>query len=70
MANIEELMRKYDDQFFGASRQGLAIRMPGYEICVQTLAAYSMRRSENHLSIYDGGKLIADMEVRVNHDSN
>lgn len=68
LVNIEDLMWKYDDPFFGAPRQGLSIRMPGYEICVQALAAYTMRRSGNRLSIYDGGKLIIDMEVRLNVD--
>ena len=70
MANIEELMQKYDDPFIGEPRQGLSIKLPKYEICVHTLAAYSMKQNESHLSIYDGGKLIVDMEVRVNHDSD
>lgn len=68
MADIEELMQKYDDPFFDEPRQGLSIRLPEYEICIHALAAYSMRRSGNHLSIYDRGKLIVDLEVRMNVD--
>lgn len=68
MVNIEELMQKYDDPFFGEPQQGLSIRLPEYEICIHTLAKYSMKQSGNRLSIYDGGKLIVDMEVRMNVD--